>query len=195
MPTTSAVESAFVSKIRADLTHRFPTAANAEKAGYRRFSNEDETGAISYVNLHWVSTDPKLPAQLWYDVKGRLIGADYSVLQRDHPSAPALFGVNPARLQKIGAHVHYVRKNADGSLTYDLAVGAKKWAAAGLNLAHPTAAGLVKVGAVKSTADVDFVFLYPSIWDLGVWLVPNSNGPFADSNPNVQPSKPAPSSP
>ena len=33
------------------LPKRYPNPAAATKAGYVRFTNEDETGAISYVNV------------------------------------------------------------------------------------------------------------------------------------------------
>jgi hypothetical protein len=33
------------------------------------------------------------------------------------------------------------------------------------------------------------VFLFPSLWDVGIWLVPNPKGAFSDDNPNVKPSK------
>ena len=74
-------EVAFVASIQKDLNARFPTPADAVKAGYFRYSNEDEDGAISYANLHWQSSNPQSPSQLWYDVKGNLLGADFSVLQ------------------------------------------------------------------------------------------------------------------
>ena len=79
--------------------------------------------------------------------------------------------------------------NPDGSLTYSRAVGAKKYAAAGLDPQHPTAAGLVKVGAVDSPERVATVFLFPHIWDVTIWVLPNPDGPFADKNPNVKPSQ------
>jgi hypothetical protein len=154
-----------------------------------RYTNEDETGAISYANNHWESTAQDLPSQLWYDVNGRLLGADYSVLVTDHPTPPSLFGITPARFFEEEAHIHYVVRNADGSLTFGRAVGAKKYAAAGLDPMHPTAAGLVKVGVVASPDQVATVFLFPHIWDVTVWVLPNPDGAFADANPNVKPSK------
>jgi hypothetical protein len=188
----TATESAFVTRVTTDLQARFPTAARAEAAGFVRYTNEDETGAISYANQHWNSSGPSDPSQLWYDVHGRLIGADYSVfLDEKSPQAPSLFGLGPSRAHRFGAHVHYVLKQADG-YHYDLAIGAKKYAdATGLDPMHPTAAGLVKAGRAKSEADVATVFLFPAIWDVAVWLVPNPAGPFANANPNVKPSKPA----
>ena len=53
---------------------------------------------------------------------------------------------------------------------------------------HPTADGLVKVGAVKDAATVTAVFLYPAIYDVSVWVVPNPLGQFAEKNPAVTPS-------
>jgi hypothetical protein len=62
-------EIAFVSGIQRDLTARFPTPADAITAGYFRYGNEDSTGAISYANLQWQSSDPKHPSQLWYSAR------------------------------------------------------------------------------------------------------------------------------
>ena len=61
-------ETTFVKSVQADLMKRFPTAAAAEKAGFFRYTNEDNTGAISYTNGQWQSTDKRKPTQLWYDV-------------------------------------------------------------------------------------------------------------------------------
>src|SRR5579884_2648989 len=69
----------------------------AERAGFTRFTNEDKTGAISYANLHWTSTDAQHPSQVWYDIKGQLLGADYSVLQTDSPNRPNLWSIDPRR--------------------------------------------------------------------------------------------------
>ena len=57
-----ASEVAFVQSVTKDLNARFPTPADAIKAGYFRYTNEDKTGAISYANLQWNSaTDPAHP--------------------------------------------------------------------------------------------------------------------------------------
>jgi len=179
-------EKQFVATIQVDLMARFPHAADAEKAGYVRFTNEDDTGAISYANMHWDSIDTKHPSQLWYDVSGNLLGADFSVPETSK-TPPSLWGINPGRWTEIGAHVHYVAI-VDGTPKYDLSVGAAKWVAAGGNLEHPTPATLVKLGRVATAADVKTLFLFPSIWDLTVWVKPNPAGAFADKNPDVTPS-------
>jgi hypothetical protein len=187
--TLTASEHHFVDTVSVALAKRYPNPAAAEAAGYVRYTNEDETGAISYANQKWESRSEELPSQLWYDVHGRLLGADYSVLVADHPTAPALFGITPARFFAENAHIHYVVRNSDGSLTYSRAVGFKKYAATGLDPMHPTAAGLVKLGVVAAPNDVATVFLFPHIWDVTVWVVPNPAGPFADADPDVKPSK------
>src|SRR5580658_6390862 len=93
-PIPTAAEQPFIAKIQHDIPLRFPTIASAEKAGYFQYTGEDNTGAISYVNLKvWNSIDPEVPNQLWYDAHGRLLGVDYTILQAQSPDAPtALFG-------------------------------------------------------------------------------------------------------
>lgn len=193
-PSPSAAEAAFLATIMRELPKRYPDPAAATKAGYVRFTNEDRTGAISYANsgASWTATDPLVPSQLWYDVRGRLIGADYSILQSAVPAGgkPSVLGIDPARFGKIGAHVHYVTcDKASAKCAYGRAVGAKKYADAnGGDSSHPTAAGLAAAGAVKDPASVSAVFLFPAIWDAAVWVVPNPLGQFADKNPLVTPS-------
>jgi hypothetical protein len=195
-PPPTTAEATFLATIMRDLPARYPTPQAANKAGYVRFSNEDETGAISYANTKaWNSTDPDVPAQLWYDVNDRLIGADYSVRQADAPAGPALFGIDPKRFGKVGAHIHYVTcmvmhgetTTMSPGCIYGKAVGAKKYATVG-DVEHPTAQGLVQLGVVKDAAAVKTVFLYPAIYDVSIWVVRNPLGQFAEHNPNVIPS-------
>jgi hypothetical protein len=187
-PKPSAAEAAFVSAMAADLNARFPTPEAARQAGYLRYTDEDDTGAISYANREWTSSDPRRPSQLWYDVKGRLLGADFSVLQADSPQAPHLWGVDPSRWGKLRLHVHYGLAGADGDIYHGTSPA--KYAAGGGDPLHPDAAGLVKAGLAKSVDDVRYVFAFPAIWDLTVWVLPNPDGAFADKNPDVTPSKP-----
>jgi len=189
-PTPNASEAKFVAQVRTDLTKRFPTAAAAERAGYLRFGNEDKTGSISYALRSWTSTDPAHPSQLWYDAKGRLLGADFSVLQSDSPTAPSLWGIQPERWDKFGLHIHYGLVGANGTTTYG-AMRPQKYADAGGDPQHPTADGLVKAGIAKSADDVKFTFTFPALWDLQVWVLPNPSGAFAEYNPKVKPSAPS----
>ena len=177
-PTAS--EATFVATITTDLQARFPTPASAMHAHYIRFTDEDNTGAISYANEQWTSTDPAHPSQLWYDVNGRLIGADYSILQADSAAAPKLWGVDPSRWGKIGAHIHFGVRGPNGTTVY----GGMRVPPSG----QATFADVVAAGKAKSTSDVRFVFLFPAIWDLQVWLIPNPSGAFAEKNPNLTPS-------
>jgi hypothetical protein len=183
--TLSASEKQFVASIQSDLMKRFPTAADAEKAGYVRYTNEDNTGAISYANMQWQSADIRHPSQLWYDKNGNLLGADFSV-QTDSNKRPDLFGVNPGRWVEFDDHVHWVGRAANGNLTYDNYVMADKFKAAGGDPAHPTAADLVRMNKAAKASDVATVFDMPRIWDLIVWVKPNPNGAFAEKNPLVK---------
>jgi len=186
-PQPQGTEVAFVQMIQKDLTARFPTPADAEKAGYFRFGNEDEDGAISYANLHWQSGDPQHPSQLWYDVHGNLLGADFSVLQSTSAQPPAIWGVNYRRWVSFREHIHYILNGPNGKEVYG-GLKAKKFADAGGNVDNPQPETLVTMGIAKNVADVKRVFLFPSLWDLIVWIKPNPNGAFADKNPLVTPS-------
>lgn len=186
-PSTAA-ENEFVASIRADLMKRFPVAADAEKAGYVRYTAEDDSGAISYANQEWQSTDIRHPSQLWYDKNGRLIGADYSVLLGVSPGRPTLWGVNPGRWVEFDGHVHWVSKNAaTGKFSYDHWIEDEKFTAAGGDPAKPKAQTLVAAKKIPDAADVVTIFHFPSLWDLIVWVTPNPSGAFADKNPLVKP--------
>jgi len=187
----SAVEAPFVMSVQTDLMRRFPTASDAERAGYFRYNNEDTTGSISYVNLKsWDSVDSKHPSQLWYDVSGHLLGADFTVPVAQSASAPHLWSVNRARWAEFKhPHVHYILKNADGTMIYGRYVTEKAFEAAGGDVANPTSATIVKLHKAASLEQITTVFEYPAIWDLQVWVKPNPNGAFAGMNPNVKPSK------
>lgn len=183
----TAAEAPFVAAAVKDLTARFPTPAAAERAGYLRYTDEDDTGAISYANRQWSSADVAHPSQLWYDANGRLLGADYSEPQAS--GTPAMFGLGADRWQKFGLHVHYGLAGPGNTTTFG-ATGPKKLAAIGADPEKPVAADLVKLGLAKSNSDVRFVFTFPAIYDVGVWVLPNPAGAFAEKNPNVKPVHP-----
>jgi hypothetical protein len=182
----SASEKAFVASIQDDLMKRFPTAADAEKAGYFRYTSVDDTGAISYTNLAWTSADSKHPSQLWYGTDGNLLGADFSVPYAAGSKRPQLWGINPGRWVEFDGHIHWVGKNATGELTYDNYVMDEKFVAAGGSLTDPSAATLVKLKRVEDPDSVVKIFQFPAIWDLIVWVKPNPNGAFAEKNPDVK---------
>jgi len=187
-------EVAFVQQVTKDLNARFPTPADAEKGGYFRYNNEDHTGAISYANLAWNSAkDPAhpQPSQLWYDVNGHLLGADFSVPLKDSATKPTLWGLNPGRWFEFrGDHVHYILKG-NPTMAYGHMVRGKAFKAAGGNLSDPQVATLVKLGKVKSANQVAKIFTFPAQWNTEVWLTPNPLGAFAETNPLVHPSKKA----
>jgi hypothetical protein len=184
-PTAS--EAAFVHAMQTDLDARFPTAADAVKAGYVRYTNADDTGAISYANLKWNSADVHHPSQLWYDKSGALLGADYSKIDSGG-GRPKIWGIQPGRWTEFGDHIHYVALDPKtGERQYDLGVLATKFASAGGDPKHPKAQTLVTMGKVAKASDVVTIFEFPAIWDLIVWVKPNPDGAFADKNPTVTP--------
>jgi len=199
-PQPTAAELPFIAKIQKDIPARFPTVAAAEKAGYFQYTGEDNTGAISYVNLKvWNSIDLDVPNQLWYDVNGRLLGVDYTVLMAQSPTPPAtLFGfaIDPGRWVRRGAHMHWGFVAADGTLKLG-AMQVQKFTDAGgvPNESVPdipaNKAALVKAGipGLTSPDQVKFVFLHPAMWDMYPWVLPNPDGAWAEMNPNVTPSK------
>ncbi len=187
----SAAEMPFVRSVQRTLSALYPTPAAAEKAGYFRFTNEDRTGSISYVNpSHWTS-DLKHPSQLWYDVHGRLLGADYTVPMARHAHKPAMWGIDPQRWHRFPAHVHWVLRLPNGKYEYELMTSVEKYEDAGGNVEHPTAAPIVKLGKASSAGEVAHVFAFPNLWDLELWVLRNPNGAFAYMNPRVHPSKSA----
>jgi len=184
----NATEQAFYQRASATLQHRYPNPAAAENAGYFRYTNEDRTGAISYENPHYFNT-PELehPQQLWYDVNGRLLGADFSQTVGSFPE-PTLFGLQKIRFHHIPLHIHYGLRLPNGAFRYGLFVRASDFSAAGLDPLKPTAADLVKLGKATSPDQVAFVFALLENWDAQMWLIPNPAGQFTDANPNVKPS-------
>jgi hypothetical protein len=183
----SASEQSFAKAIASDLMVRFPTAADAERAGYVRYTGEDDTGAISYANMHWQSSDIRHPSQLWYDKSGNLLGADYSVLVSGSPNRPQLWGINPGRWYEFSGHVHWVTKDPAGAMTYDQWAWDRKFVEAGGDPEHPAAATLVAMKKVSDASQVVTIFHFPAIWDLIVWVMPNPSGAFAYKNPLVKP--------
>jgi hypothetical protein len=182
----SLAETRFVRSIQADLGARFARASDAQRAGYVRYTEEDETGAISYAARRWTS-DPTHPSQLWYDVHGHLLGADFA-----RPIAagrPRLWGVDPGRWIIFPDHIHYVARDAGGHVRYGRGTTIEAFAAAGGDPHHPTARTLVRMGKARTPADVLVVFEFPRIYDLIVWLAPNPAGAFATANPLVHPAR------
>jgi hypothetical protein len=199
-PMPTAAEQPFIVKIQHDIPARYATIAAAQKAGYFQYTPEDNTGAISYVNLNvWNSIDVDVPNQLWYDVNGRLLGVDYTLLMDQSPAVPStLFGyaIDPSRWGRHGAHMHWGFTAADGSLKLGVTSVQKFKDAGGVPSSSDPAvpankAALVATGipGLTDPAQVKFIFLHPAMWDLVVWVLPNPDGAFADANPNVTPSQ------
>jgi hypothetical protein len=171
----SPSEAQFVASVQRDLTARFPHVADAEKAGYVRYTGVDDTGAISYANPTQWTSDPTHPSQLWYDEAGNLLGADFSVPRPNGEARPQLWGIDPGRWYEFNGHVHYVIKDPQtGKMVYDQWIWNNDFVAAGGDLSHPSAQTVVKLGKVPSTNYVATIFEFPTLWDLIVWVKPHA---------------------
>lgn len=169
----SASEAAFVQRVQSDISARFPHASDAVGAGYVRYTDPDDTGAISYADRKWTS-DPTHPSQLWYDDRGNLMGADFSVPRPNGEPRPNLWGIDPCRWFEFNGHIHYVVRDPNtGAMTYDRWVWNQDWVNAGGSLTNPSADTLVRLGRVPSADDVATIFEFPTIWDLIVWVKPH----------------------
>ncbi len=164
-----------------ELHERYPTTAAAHRGGYFRYTDEDRAGIIADANLRWQS-DEHHPSQLWYDARGRLIGADFSRYVADRAKRPALWGLSPGRWTHFIEHVHFGVRS--GNVRYG-AVYVDRYREAGGDPHRPTAHPIVRLGFARDDRDVRFVFYFPEVWVASVWLVPNPLGAFADTNPNV----------
>lgn len=176
-----AAEQQFVAARAHELHARYPTVAAARRGGYFRYTDEDRAGIIAYANLQWQS-DEHHPSQLWYDERGRLIGADFSRYVADRTKRPSLWQLSPGRWTHFIAHVHFAVRS--GPVHYG-AVYVDRYREAGGDPRRPTAHPIVRLGFAKDDRDVRFVFYFPEVWVASVWLVPNPLGAFADTNPNV----------
>jgi hypothetical protein len=184
----SASEQQFVRSLQATLGRRYAHESDAEAAGFFRYTNEDDSGAISFANRHWTSASLAQPCQLWYGRDGALLGADYCEPYKTGAARPTMFGVNPGRWFEFDEHVHWVGTDPkSGKPTYDNYIMAPDFRKGGGDPENPSAATLVKMGKAKSTSSVQKIFEFPSSWDLVVWVKPNPKGAFAWKNPLVKP--------
>ena len=183
-PKPNAAETKFVKSAQRYLAARFPTAAAAQAAGYRRYTAEDLDGVITYTNFQWFADDLRHPTQLWYDVRGHFLGADYTTRVTDRSRRPNLWGLQPGRWSHFMAHMHYVVSSA-GKTDYRMMLD-DDYQANGGDPLHPSALPIVRAGYAKKPSDVILIFQLPEMWVASVWLIPNPNGAFAESNPLVK---------
>ncbi|MBV9700770.1 MAG: hypothetical protein JO078_11685 [Candidatus Eremiobacteraeota bacterium] len=175
----SPAETQFLQSVRRDLLARFPRVGDGERAGYFRYNDPDDTGAISYANKQW-NSDPTHPSQLWYDAQGNLMGADFSVVRTHNEPRPHLWGINPGRWYEFNGHIHYVIANpATGHTIYNQWIWDREFAEEGGSLEHPSADTLVKLNKVPNARYVATIFNFPTQWDLIVWMKPHQPTPFS----------------
>ena len=183
-PKPTAAESAFVSTVSAALLAKYPTAKNAEAAGYvrlTRLSPEDHT--YVYTTMTYDKIDRLHPNFLWYDRKGKLVGLDYEYPKWAWPKIPSMtaYPVAASRWVTIEQHMHYAYRIGSGPVQTH---GAR--ALPNLQKDPITAEDLKADKMLPPGATLVWAHFHPACWDLGFWLVPNPNGAFADLNPNVK---------
>jgi hypothetical protein len=187
-PYPDAAERRLINAVTPELHARFATTQAASAAGYVRYTDEDQVGIISYTNLRWFADDPAHPTQLWFDARGRLIGADYTMRVQDQRHRPDVWGLQSGRWAHFISHIHYAVREPDRTIRYGSVLD-PTYRANGGDPAHPTAQPLVRLGLARRPSDVLLVFELPEIWIASVWLTPNPNGAFAESDPLVKPTK------
>ena len=179
-PKPNAAEAKFVAAATHYLAPRYSTPEAAEAAGYVRYTAEDQDGIITYTNLKWFADDPRHPTQLWYDVHGRFLGADYPLRVSDRSRRPRVWGLQPGRWSHFISHIHYVVVK-DGKTEYRSMLN-DDYQANGGDPANPSAQPIVRAGYAKQPSDVKLIFQLPEMWIASTWLVPNPNGAFAESD-------------
>lgn len=181
-PLTDA-ETAFVTQDSALLQGLYPTVAAAKAHGYIPLSARfDSSNTQIYTDLRFDDVTLDRPNFLWYDRSGNLVGVDYELRKSDYPKPPhlAIYPVQDLRWSPIGQHVHLAYR-LHGQLKY-----AGGHATPALRKDHLTAAMLRRAKLLPPGATLVWASFHPAVWDLALWTVPNSNGPFADLNPAVK---------
>ena len=107
--------------------------------------------------------------------------------QSSSPAPPTIWGVNYRRWVSFREHIHYVLAGANGTEMYG-ATSVEEISRRRRQRRRSTGNHARENGQSQDVAEVKRVFLFPSLWDLIVWVKTNPNGAFADKNPLVTPS-------
>ncbi|HVA38833.1 MAG TPA: hypothetical protein VNJ51_14595 [Candidatus Dormibacteraeota bacterium] len=179
---TTPAEAAFVARVAKALLAAYPTAVQAEKAGYVQTTGVDEDGTAIYFDHDFAHVSALHPNFLWYDRQGKLVGLDYEYPQANYPKTPtSLYPVAASRWTVVHEHVHFAYRIGAGPVHLR---GARAYP--NLRTPHITAADLAADHLLPAGATMVWAYHHPTCWDLGFWLVPNPNGPFAEANPDVK---------
>lgn len=183
-PPANSAESVFIADVTKTLQDKYPTTQSATKAGYFQMTRLESDGTAIWFNGQWGTAVSKYsPNFLWYDKSGKLVGLDYQyeVSAYSSPPGPAVYPVMPSRWTTIDAHMHLAYKLPDGTVKLRGAHALPN------QTGDPTAAQLRAANLLPANATLLWAHYHPKSWDLGFWLVPNTNGAFADLNPAVKP--------
>jgi len=175
-------EQQFVSNVSAALLRRYPTTAKAKAGGYIQMRKLDVDNTIIYTNFRYHAITLAHPNFLWYDRNGKLVGVDYEIPLSDSPQTPsaARYPVAKSRWTTIPEHVHFSYKL--GAVM--VLKGGKVYP--DLRKEPITSKALRAHGMLPRGASLLWATYHPACWDLGFWVVPNSNGAFAEKNPAVR---------
>ena len=177
----SAREAAFIARVSKALHARYPTAAEAQTAGYMRMTPVGKDGTSIFFNHRFSGMDALHPNFLWYDRRGKLMGLDYEypVNSWRSPPGPDVYPVSPSRWTTVGEHVHFAYRTPAGTIRM-------RGTRVRPNLKGTIGAAQLRAdGLLPSGATFLWAYYHPKCWDLGFWLVRNPSGAFADLNPLV----------
>lgn len=175
-------EAAFVARVAKTLLAKYPTSADAERAGYHQTTGIDEDGTAIYFDGTFSRVDTLHPNFLWYDRHGKLVGLDYEYPQSAYPKPPvSRFPAQANRWTVVPEHNHFAYRIGTGPVQMH---GTRAFP--NLRKERITAADLAADRVLPPGATLVWAYHHPTCWDLGFWLVPNPNGPFAEANPLVK---------
>ena len=183
-PKPNAAESAFISSVSMTLLAKYPTAKQAEAAGYTQLTRLEPTDhTYNYTTFTYDKIDRLHPNFLWFDRNNKLVGLDYEYPKSAWPKIPSAtaYPVAASRWVTIPEHMHFAYRFGNGPIQTH---GAR--ALPNLQRDPITADALRADKMLPAGATLVWAHYHPTCWDLGFWLVPNPNGAFADLNPNVK---------
>ena len=177
----STGEQQFINSVTRDLQGRLGTTAQAQSAGYFRYTVAVKN-VTSWVNPNYWKSDAEHPSELLYTANDKLLAAYFSIPRAESGTKPDLWGMSPSRWTASQQHVHFGVKTPSG-IHFGFASPARLTQVGG-SVTNPVPQDVVKLGNAKSVSDVAFVFHYPASYVVRMWVVPNSLGPFAADNPS-----------
>ncbi len=179
-----AAEAAFVRHVSARLGQKYPDTRSALAAGYYETTKLEPDGTTIWFNNKWSGLTKYSPNFLWYDKHGKLVGLDYQYEVNAWPNPPGkhIYPVRRSRWTTIDPHIHFAYKTSSGLIKRR---GARMLP--NVQGRTVTAQQLRAAKLLPPNTTLLWTYVHPKSWDLGFWVVPNTNGAFAELNPMVRP--------